>query len=117
MKEVKNPREFPELQEFIDFLESKFMALEVMQGNNQKLPTANKPWKSEKPFNNVSETKNNNTRRSTYFNKPQNSSKVFFTSVRNCPICKTDHVLMKCDKFVAMSAKAREETVRNMHIC
>lgn len=43
MKEVKNPREFPELQEFIDFLESKFMALEVMQGNNQKLPTANKP--------------------------------------------------------------------------
>ncbi|KAF9423426.1 hypothetical protein HW555_001235 [Spodoptera exigua] len=115
IKEIKNPRNVPELEEFAEFLESKFMSLEALQGNSQK-SSANRPWKSEKQ-NHQSHNYKNKTQGSSYFNKSQNAPKTFFTTAKTCPICKTNHVLMNCEKFLAMNISKRNDTVRGLHIC
>lgn len=121
IKEVKHPREFPDLGEFTKFLESKFMSLEALQGSSQKLSSSSKPWKSEKQPHKGSENRNNNyknkTQGSSYFNKSQNSPKAFFTTAKTCPICKTNHVLMNCEQFLAMNINKRNDAIRNLHIC
>lgn len=122
IKDLHEPREFPDLDEFTKFLENKFMALEALQGNtHQRSPSSNKNQTSDRQHNNASFTRNNNykynSQRSSNSNRPYKSPKAFFTTTKNCPICKTEHVLMKCCKFLAMNAKERNDTVRNLRIC
>lgn len=121
MKEIKCPREFPDLKEFAEFLESKFMSLEALQSSSQRISSSTKPWKSEKQPQKAPESRNNfyknKTRGSSYFNKSQNSPKAFFTTAKTCPICKTNHILMNCEKFLAMNAHERIDTVRNLQLC
>ncbi|KAF9410169.1 hypothetical protein HW555_010692, partial [Spodoptera exigua] len=120
MRDLKDPRGFPDLEEFTEFLEVKFMALEACQGSSSKMSFSHKPWRTIKQSYHKGEDRNNykyNTRRSMYHNKPITPPKVFFATAKTCPICKTDHVLMKCDKFVAMNAKERDDTVRKMQVC
>lgn len=69
MKEIKCPREFPDLKEFAEFLESKFMSLEALQSSSQRISSSTKPWKSEKQPQKAPESRNN-----FYKNKTRGSS-------------------------------------------
>ncbi|XP_063897988.1 uncharacterized protein LOC135118861 [Helicoverpa armigera] len=120
MRDLKDPRGFPDLEEFTEFLEAKFMALEALQGSSSKMSLSNKSWRTNKQSFHKEVYQNNykyNTRRSMHHNKPITTPKVFVATAKICPICKTDHVLMKCDKFVAMNAKERDDTVRKLQVC
>ncbi|KAF9413446.1 hypothetical protein HW555_008338, partial [Spodoptera exigua] len=119
INDLKEPREVPDLKEFTNFLENKFMALEALQGSTHQRSNLTKNQTSEKQHSNGSFARNNNyyNQRSLNFNKSYKSPKAFFTTTKNCPICKTEHVLMKCCKFLAMNVKDRNDAVRNLRIC
>ena len=121
IKDLKQPRDFPNLEEFINFLESKFMALEALQGTYHQKSSPTKYTPPNKYFNNLSTNRNNNykynTPRSSYFNKFQKTANTHFATTKICPLCKRDHVLMNCNKFLAMNGNARKNTVSNLGVC
>lgn len=55
--------------------------------------------------------------RSSPFNKSQTMPNAVGMTPRKCPLCKADHVLMQCDKFLHMNATERRDTVRNLRLC
>lgn len=114
--ELTDPRELPELDDFIKFLETKFMALDTIR-SNQKHGTTSTPYKP------ISTTQNNKIERPHYYFKSTNfkqyekSPKSLYTSLRNCPLCKMDHVLMQCKQFLNMNVATRTENVTKLKIC
>lgn len=108
IKEMKSPRSPPELEEFITFIESRFIGFEGMRGGQ-----------SQKQNNTqlVSYKKSGPGQKSTNFNKPITSTHTFYTTTRTCPICKTDHVLMQCNKFLELATNARKALVTKLKLC
>ncbi|XP_026323275.1 uncharacterized protein LOC113232713, partial [Hyposmocoma kahamanoa] len=125
-KERYNPRGLPNLEEFTQFLETKFMSLESMQGDKiQKSSSMNKQQTNYKlPSNNVKQQHNNyknnyySPKGSTKYNNAKIETNSYFTIARTCPLCKTDqHVLMQCQKFLNMTPIGRRNTIRNLQLC
>lgn len=112
IKDLKAPRELPELNEFMSFLESKFMAYETLKtGQNQKShPDPQSPYQQKNNYN--------NNQRSSYFKPSEKMPKTYFTTTKTCPTCKTsDHVLMNCNKFIEMNYNERKEIVAKLQLC
>ncbi|XP_075986344.1 uncharacterized protein LOC142983392 [Anticarsia gemmatalis] len=114
-KETQNNRELPNLEEFLGFLELKFLAYETAKGcsketiENKIHRPNNRGW-------------NNNYKPNNFPNKQQDMkklgySKIFHASYGQCPLCYKDHVLMQCDKFIDMDIAQRNKTVAKLKVC
>lgn len=131
-KETQNNRQLPDLDEFLTFLENKFLAYETAKGCTKESSshsqifnkTFNKPNYKYQPNNNWNYKHNFNTNRQQHSKKPtlyeQNKdySKTFHTTYYGrCPLCTSDHVLMKCEKFLNMDIPQRNKMVTKLKVC
>lgn len=107
IKNMENPRELPDIDEFLDFLEVKFMTLETA-GTKKGAP---------KPYNSSFQHKNNSESKSMNFNKPERWTNTYHASLRNCPLCKGDHALRQCAAFLEMDVVTRNQKASNLKIC
>ncbi|XP_048481700.1 uncharacterized protein LOC119691997 [Plutella xylostella] len=98
---LQKPREFPVLKELLNFLESKFMALETVKTNH---PAVKSYYK-------------NNEVKAPNFKNAEKGSKSFHVSIKNCPLCKKDHVLMNCPTFLSTNVPNRIATVTKLRVC
>lgn len=121
MESVKSPRTLPILQEFLDFLENKFTALEAsrrkQESNNQKtIQPAHQNQSYQKKsfqFNNHQQSSNNNQ-----FYKMKNNVKTMHVSKSiTCALCNADHGLWLCAQFLQMSDEQKLKTVNQLNYC
>lgn len=105
---LENPRDFPVLEEFIKFLESKFMALETMR-DHSATSSVSQNSKLSRNYNFDKKPMN--------FKQSEKWTKSYNTTVNYCPLCKKDHVLMNCNTFLDMHVNQRNLTVAKLNIC
>ncbi|KAG6438656.1 hypothetical protein O3G_MSEX000121, partial [Manduca sexta] len=123
IKSLKNPREIPQLQDLIEFLEFKFTTLETC------------PRKSEtqSPKANISKTNYNNIKTRNYHQKQFHTSEHNNINPKHarkstpqvlsgygvkCPMCKQgDHVLYQCKTFINMPHDLKLKTISDLNIC
>ncbi|XP_075990172.1 uncharacterized protein LOC142985815 [Anticarsia gemmatalis] len=114
MEARKNPRELPVFDEFIGFIEGKFTALESVV--KKRSPTSSKP--AHTTFSPLNKEGSAITSQKDAYNKYKRYSKAnHISSNRNCPICKTNHILLSCKTFQEMSPEAKLKTMEQMDIC
>lgn len=106
---LENPRDFPILEEFIKFLESKFMALETLRDHTSSSSSVSQQAKPSRYYNFDKKPMN--------FKPSEKWTKSYNVTVNNCPLCKKDHVLMNCNTFLDMNVNQRNSTVAKLHIC
>ncbi|PZC75227.1 hypothetical protein B5X24_HaOG206534 [Helicoverpa armigera] len=108
MKELQDHRELQNLQDFLYFIETQFMAYETMKSAKKGNSTG-----PEKPstynVNKQTPVKNTNYR----FARSSN----FHASFGKCPHCKGSHVLRNCDKFLELEVPKRNDTVSKLQLC
>lgn len=108
----KSPRELPTLDEFLNFIECKFVALEPIVHQTGKSFT-------HQPLNkNFKQSLNNsysNIKPNYNKNKKQFQSRVTYTV--NCPLCNLRHALFICRKFKNMTPADRLATVNKYNFC
>ncbi|KOB67988.1 Uncharacterized protein OBRU01_18975 [Operophtera brumata] len=117
MKSIRKPRELPILQEFLDFLERKFTALEASQRKperaNQRMSTTTQPQPINQnqrsfiqPSNHHAEEENSNIYKS-------------FHVLRhfNCAMCNADHELWRCPRFRHMKAEQKLKNINQLNYC
>ncbi|CAG9132520.1 unnamed protein product [Plutella xylostella] len=116
--ELHDPRELPILEDFLKFLETKFIALDTIQNKQglQKQATSS-PNKPSTSFYNKNDQRNNYNSKPMNFNRTEKWPKSLHTAIRNCPLCKYEHVLMQCRKFQELSVTKRNAAVRDLQIC
>lgn len=112
----KSPRDLPSLTELMQFLESKFTALEpIHRGEKTSPPVANKPYYSQPKINNFK------SNRTPYLNSSSNYKREYLSSTTcnpwSCPFCNQRHVLYKCFQFNKLKPDAKLKTVRKLQVC
>lgn len=117
MRELRNPKEVPDLEEFLSFLENKFMAMESAKGHQKG---AEGPSYSQKQSTSTKSNYNyNHQQKHQHYENYKNEvySKIYHTSFGSCPLCNGSHVLMQCPKFVNMDSYQRNNTVAKLRVC
>uniref|UniRef100_A0A2H1WZP8 SFRICE_032395 n=1 Tax=Spodoptera frugiperda TaxID=7108 RepID=A0A2H1WZP8_SPOFR len=109
LKIMKHPRELPDLEEFMEFLELQFMTLESSR-------TKKSGVKHNYSTNN-NQHKGYNNNKSMNFKDSEKWTKTYHASLRKCPLCKNDHALMQCPNFISMDVATRNQTTSNLNIC
>lgn len=109
LKIMKHPRELPNLEEFMEFLELQFMTLESSR-------TKKSGVKHNYSTNN-NQHKSYNNNKSMNFKDSEKWTKTYHASLRKCPLCKNDHALMQCPNFTSMDVATRNQTTSNLNIC
>ncbi|KAJ0169306.1 hypothetical protein K1T71_015190 [Dendrolimus kikuchii] len=109
---LKNSRELPVLQEFLDYLESKFTSLETSRRKIDQVPKSNFQTKEccEKPVR----------RNPGYINKFNNHptyAKALHVSTIRCQICNYQHAVFRCTKFLKLSNEAKLNAVLKFNLC
>ncbi|KAF9404877.1 hypothetical protein HW555_014121, partial [Spodoptera exigua] len=103
LESLKKPRELPNLNEFLSFLESRFTALESSRKKNE----------NSKPS-----TSKQNKSSSSYFKNKYSASK---TSVNNfevtCPLCKESHGIYYCNRFLNMTPSSKRQAITRLNLC
>lgn len=110
MEYRKSPRQLAKLQEFMDFLEGKFTALEPV--------TKKKPdnMTLHKPFNDNQQNYHREYR--TNFSKPSYNNAMHIQEHKSsCSFCRQDHDLFKCTKFLSMSPDVQLKHMAQFNIC
>ncbi|KAJ0172877.1 hypothetical protein K1T71_011053 [Dendrolimus kikuchii] len=113
----KSPRELPTLAELMDFLESKFIALEPLRQRERSYSSPpnkhsniyQQPKGSYKPTYQKYQPKENHQRREF-----QSSATGY---VCNCPYCNNKHVLYKCGKFLKLTPDAKLRSISQLQVC
>ncbi|XP_075977359.1 uncharacterized protein LOC142977365 [Anticarsia gemmatalis] len=111
-KELQNPREVPNLNELLYFLENKFLTYETMT-NAKKEPSNVSKQSPYKPLNKY----HSNTTKSNYNDQTKNFKKSYHTVYGHCPQCDGNHVLRHCPKFLEMDVPQRNNIVVKLHLC
>ena len=113
IKDLHDHREIQNLQDFLFFLESKFMAYESMKTtkkeNTPKISYSKPNYKHyfmKKP--NLTNWNDKKTFTKTYHT---------YSMYSPCPCCDGKHVLMQCPKFLEMDIGHRNHTVSKLHLC
>lgn len=114
----KSPRSLPSLSELMDFLESKFNALEPISTKERETTASyNKPYQqrtaSNKPYKSYSQ--HTSGHRNGKF--PHREFQAIATFSLNCPNCNNNHYLYKCSKFIVLTPSERLKTVTKLNIC
>ncbi|XP_028176630.1 uncharacterized protein LOC114364612 [Ostrinia furnacalis] len=128
IESLKNSRELPVLQEFLDFIESKFTTLESSRRKQDPSPHKTHPHQpvqvTKKPFQNFNNRNNN-------YNYNQNNNhggasrnhgsppvaKSFHVSGFKCPLCKNPHGIYNCRFFLQMPVEKRYYTINRLALC
>lgn len=107
METRKQPRELPSFDEFMDFLQRKFTALEPI---HKKKP-------QNTPVTKAIPTNKDNPSTSSY--KPKNyfGKTYHIKAERNCPLCNSDHFLLYCQSFKLMQPETKLKTISQLNVC
>lgn len=129
---LKNPRELPILQEFLDFLEGKFIALESSRRNKEKVQHKPLPHNREPQHKNVYYDRSfgyqqGSNVRGSYFNNSQNNNfhykthqpmkSLHISSNFKCPLCNQDHGIYNCKNFLEMPNDQKLRIVNKLKLC
>lgn len=118
IESVKNPRELPVLQEFLDFLENKFTALEA----SRRKQDSNHHKSSTQPQNhfnhqaNQRRNLNSNHNRQTS-NQNHHGKSLHVSRSMTCLLCNNNHGLWICPQFLQMSDEQKLKTVNTLKCC
>ncbi|KAF9409946.1 hypothetical protein HW555_010837, partial [Spodoptera exigua] len=104
IKSLQDNREVPTLQEFLTFLENQFTAFETMKSSKKESQSAEKAAGTEKHA-------------SRNYEHKKWQLKTYHTSYGQCPLCKNNHVLMRCPQFIDSDTKQRNSIVAKLRLC
>ncbi|KAG7307359.1 hypothetical protein JYU34_007543 [Plutella xylostella] len=121
LESVKNPRELPVLQEFLEYLETKFTTLEASRRKqdplNLKVAIQNQPDTYQKRYSNNNNQNNyNSTYNKTYNSKP-NMKSMPVTRAINCVVCNSAHGLWSCNAFLQMNNEQKLDVLNKHNLC
>lgn len=112
MKELQDHRELPHLDQFLFFLESKFMAYEGMKMAKKEIPKLT----SASQKSSTNQNYETNYKKNNYEFKKYNT-KTLHTTFGQCPHCEKSHVLMQCPRFIDMDTPQRNNLVSKLQLC
>ncbi|XP_045495961.1 uncharacterized protein LOC123694542 [Colias croceus] len=132
VESLKQPRELPVLQDFLDYLESKFTMLE--QSRRKQEPVIQKPSYIKPNFyptysqevNRLSNYVRNNNYQVNQHNysgnrhSPKPIMKTYHLSSKiniTCPLCNLEHGLYKCKTFLDQPNEIKFKTLNRINIC
>ncbi|XP_045456869.1 uncharacterized protein LOC123666892 [Melitaea cinxia] len=117
---LKQPKELPILKDFLNYLETKFTALETSR-KKQENPTAKSSFKNT--YYNNSPTENRlNYKKPTYFTQSKVSSnrvqKPAHTAKLPCHFCSNrEHGLYYCTKFLELPNHMKRKFIIDKNLC
>lgn len=122
---LDNPRIMPTLDEFLRFIENKFISLESSSNTNRGKNTPNNQQQNSQSKNNVnngnagnnSKPKNNNKQDNKGSQKPSNGLKRFYNFAITCPKCANQHGLYNCKEFLCLSPEEKLKSVDDLDVC
>ncbi|CAG7729883.1 unnamed protein product, partial [Allacma fusca] len=83
----------PKFESFMHFLEQRARALVNLETSKSKPSTTNKPTAKSSTSSHVSR------------NSP------------SCPVCKEEHLLFRCSKYISLSVESRVKVLQNNNLC
>lgn len=107
----KSPRDLPSLEEFMEFLEAKFIALEPIHKRERDY-TSPKGSQSSSQYHSKSSI--NKQGQEKPFSKFYKAAPTY---TLKCPLCSNNHELFRCHKFVNMSPEIKLKTVMKLKVC
>lgn len=107
----KSPRDLPSLEEFMEFLEAKFIALEPIHKRERDY-TSPKGRQSSSQYHSKSSI--NKQGQEKPFSKFYKAAPTY---TLKCPLCSNNHELFRCHKFVNMSPEIKLKTVMKLKVC
>lgn len=109
----KFPRELATFRELMDFLETKFTALEPI--NRKSEGTYKKPTNS----GNQLSLKTDMKKSYNYNNSKPSYNRAFHTGIAatKCPLCSNNHALFQCKKFEYMASNEKYNALLKYKIC
>ncbi|PZC85571.1 hypothetical protein B5X24_HaOG216679 [Helicoverpa armigera] len=126
MDSLKSPRELPVLREFLQFLENKFMSLEISrkkQDNSKTSQPQNNHFNKDthnysKPTNHKFKQSYNNYSTNQVNTQSSKSKGKGSERRKSCKICKaSDHRINNCPTLWKMQPSERKNTVANLNLC
>lgn len=116
VESIKKPRELPSLQEFLDYLEMKFTALEASRRKqglvNQKTATLkNSLHDAKKGF--INRNSNSNLKDGS----KSSTSICHVSRSSTCVLCNEEHGLWKCPRFLNMTIKDKLQKIKQLDYC
>ncbi|KAF9805603.1 hypothetical protein SFRURICE_020988 [Spodoptera frugiperda] len=122
---LPEPRDLPHLQEFLAYLEGKFIALETVrrktETNKNTQPFHNPQKHSNQSFNTSTQRKNprdsgfNNANRHDEYKPFINHSAI--KPYQKCLICDENHALFICNKFRELNNQEKRKLIAQNNIC
>lgn len=70
-----------------------------------------------KVFASVSEAVNSSTKSQVPNSKSKAAISSFVTNINICPVCKEQHFISKCPRFLALSFKDRHSRIKDLNLC
>lgn len=122
IQSLKSPRELPILQEFLDYLESKFTSMESARRKQDNIPQKS----SNQQINNQQTNQNQSSfgkghqlyQSYNYYNKGnRQAGKSFHLTSLKCPLCSNEHGIYNCKMFLDLSNEQKLNTVNKLHLC
>lgn len=115
---LKNPRELPVLEEFLEFLENKFISLESARRKGES-PKSNISQETDKKQqlnikSQSASSHNNNYQPKKFINYSQ---KPATNAYSKCPLCNSNHGLFFCSKFLSLNAINKRNMIASHDIC
>lgn len=122
---LPEPRDLPHLQDFLAYLEGKFIALETVrrktETNKNTQPFHNPQKHSNQSFNTSTQRKNprdsgfNNANRHDEYKPFINHSAI--KPYQKCLICDENHALFICNKFRELNNQEKRKLIAQNNIC
>lgn len=118
MQSRSDPREIPTYNQFMDFVENKFMALEPLhrkKPENGDKPASKPHFKTPHPFGKYPKSQPNKS--SANYSRNFHASNAGQFSKIICPLCNVNHALFQCSKFADMLSPEKMAFIENNKIC
>ncbi|XP_063836816.1 uncharacterized protein LOC135085961 [Ostrinia nubilalis] len=114
----KSLRDLPSLSELMNFLESKFNALEPISTTERQTSSSNKNYQQKMITNKKFHKPQSQNGGGHHYKKFENREfQAIATCSTNCPICNNNHYLYRCSKFMKLSPDERLLTVLKLEFC
>lgn len=113
IESLKNPREIPNLADFLSFLESKFTSIEAFRRKQENTkPAYQEDSRYKKPYH------QNFNKHTKIFNKqPSSSFKSLHVEAKRCPHCSENHAIYLCKSFRESRPETKQETISKFNLC
>lgn len=109
LESLKQPRELPNLNEFLSFMENKFTTMESARKKQENYQQKSMPQNSNKQERSYKYYASNKA--TSRFGNWQNYK-------LNCPVCKSpEHGIYYCKQFLEQSPAQKRQTIMNLNFC